>query len=85
MDKEFLGNLGLTEEAAEAVLQQLETEMAEHQAAVQQLKLEHGVAMAVQRHGGRNLKAISALLDMEKLGGSDDLAAEFCQANGCVM
>ena len=75
MDKEFLENLGLPQEAVEAILQEQEKLAADHAAQMQQLQLAHGVESAVQRHGGRNVKAISALLDMEKIGAEEDIAA----------
>ena len=75
MDKEFLESLNLPEEVVDAILQEQEKLAADHAAQVQQLKLAHGVESAVQRHGGRNLKAISALLDMEKIGAEENVAA----------
>lgn len=75
MDKEFLENLGLSAEVAEAILAEQEKLDTAHQAQVAQLQLQHGVQLAVQRHGGRNVKAISALLDMEKIGAEEDVSA----------
>lgn len=75
MDKEFLEKLGLAEEAVAAILQEQEKTAAAYGAQLQQLQLEHGVQLAVQRHGGRSLKAISALLDMDAIGAEEDISA----------
>ena len=73
MDKEFLEGLGLTPEAVEAILAQQEETASSHREEMAALRLEHAVESAVQRLGGRNLKAISALLDMESIKNCEDV------------
>ena len=78
MKREFLESLkigqeSLPEDVMEAILQ-------EHGKAVRQLQLESAVQTAVAKAGGRNLKAITALLDMDAIGESQDLAAAAEQA-----
>ena len=84
MEKEFLQNLTvgespLPEEVIDAILGQHEKAMAEsaaaHEQAISRLRLSSAVEMSVSRAGGRNLKAISALLDMEALSQSKDVPA----------
>lgn len=75
MDKEFLENLNLSEEAMAAILQEQEKLAAAHEAQLQQMRLSYSVESAVHRHGGRNVKAISALLDMDAIGAEEDISA----------
>ena len=77
MDKEFLEGLGLEEAAVEAVL-------AAHAAQVAQLQLSHQVELAIGNAGGRNHKAISALLDMESLAKAEDLQTAAAEAVAAV-
>ena len=47
---------------------------AAHKQELAALKLEHALHTAVQKAGGRNAKAIAALLDLQAIGDSEDLA-----------
>ena len=47
----------------------------EHEAALQQVKFEHLLETAIQKAGGRNAKAIAALLDVDVLRQSTDTGA----------
>ena len=80
MDKEFLEGLGLAPETVAAILAEQEKGMAAHQAALSQLQLDHAVETAVQRHGGRSLKAITALLDLESIGANEDIPSALDKA-----
>lgn len=75
MDKEYLESFGIATEVAEVILQEHEKTVAEHQKQLQELKLEHTVETAVRSFGGRNLKAVTALLDMAAIGESEDPSA----------
>ena len=78
MEREFLENLcageqALTAEAVDAILQQHEKELFS-------LRLNAAVETAVSKAGGRNLKAITALLDMATIGSAEDLSGELDKA-----
>ena len=76
MDKEFLMNLeGMTEEVAEAILAEHGKALEHYESRMQSMAAEHAVAMAIASAGGRNQKAIAALLDMQALTGAEDMAA----------
>ena len=60
MTKEFLEELELEEQVAEAIWQR-------HTQTVQKLQFDHSLQQAIAGAGGRNAKAITALLDMEAL------------------
>jgi hypothetical protein len=71
MEREFLEGLTVEEqplpgEVVDAILQQ-------HQAEIGRLRLESAVETAVYKAGGRNLKAISALLDFDAIAGAEDM------------
>ena len=72
MDKEFLENL-VGAEAAEAILQA-------HQQEVNALRLEQALGGAVKHAGGRNEKAIRALLDEQAILQAEDMDAAAEQA-----
>ena len=80
MDKEFLEGLGISPEAVEAILSKQQEVASAHQAQLSQLQLQHAVESAVHRAGGRNLKAVSALLDLESIGASQDIPAALDKA-----
>ena len=73
MNKEFLEGLGLEEAAVEAIL-------AEHAAQVSGLQLQHQVTMAIGEAGGKNQKAIAALLDLQALAKAEDPQAAIREA-----
>ena len=75
MDKEFLEGLGMDEQTVEAVLQAHTQVVQEHQAQLKQVQLQHQVSEAVHKAGGRSVKAICALLDMDAISQSDDVGA----------
>ncbi len=60
MTKEFLEALQLPQEVAEAIWQ-------EHEKAVQHMAFDHDLETAIAQAGGRNHKAIAALLDIPAL------------------
>ena len=88
MDQEFLEGLGVTSpEAVAAILQKaqendaawqekLDQEGAAHARMREQMILEHGITL----QGGRNVKAISALLDTESIFQAEDAANALAQA-----
>ena len=51
-----------------------------HSAELSQMAFTASLERAVTRHGGRNVKAISAVLDLEKLRGQEDLETAMDQA-----
>ena len=73
MDKEFLENLGMDAQAVEAVLEAHQKTVQAHQAQLAAMQLQHQVSEAVQKAGGRSVKAISALLDMDTIAQSQDV------------
>ena len=75
MEKDFLESFDLPPEVVDAILAEHGKAVQEKDAAMAQLKLEHAVETAVHRHGGRNLKAVTALLDMDGIRGSEDVSA----------
>ena len=66
--RKSLEEMGLEEETVAAVL-------AEHEKQLRQVQLEGCLHSAVAKAGGRNGKAIGALLDMEAIAQSADMAA----------
>lgn len=58
--------------------------VSDHSRALSQLRLQSALETAVTKAGGRNLKAISALLDLESLEKSQDLAASLEEAIGAL-
>ena len=73
MEREFLESLELSEEAVNAILAEQEKTVQNHQAELSALRLQHGVEMAIHKAGGRSVKAITALLDMDAIGKSQDV------------
>lgn len=65
MDKEFLIGLGVGEELVDRILDA-------HQTQIRELTFQSKLREAVQTAGGRNVKAIGALLDQEQLKQSED-------------
>ena len=54
--------------------------VSDHQKAMSGLRMEHALERAVSKAGGKSVKAISALLDMESIAKSDDIAEALQQA-----
>ena len=54
--------------------------VADHENAMKTLKLDNALQAAVTKAGGRNQKAIAALLDLEELGKAEDPEAAIDQA-----
>ncbi len=54
--------------------------IADHNRQLSQLRLESMVESAVTKAGGRNLKAISALLDLQAIGESQDVRSSLDEA-----
>ena len=78
MEREFLEAMVVAEqplpgEVVDAILQQ-------HQAEIGRLRLETAVETAVYKAGGRNLKAISALLDLDAIGAAEDTGTALKEA-----
>ena len=73
MEKEFLLELGLEEAAVETIL-------ARHGQEMDQLRFSHQLEGAIVKAGGRNVKAICALLDMDAIRASEDREAAAAQA-----
>ena len=69
MTREFLEELALPQEVAEAVWQA-------HEQALQQVRFDHSLEKAIEKARGRNAKAITALLDLEALRAAPDTLEE---------
>lgn len=54
--------------------------VSDHEKALADLRVEHALEQAVTKAGGRNVKAIAALLDMESMKEKDDLSAALQEA-----
>lgn len=80
--QEFLEGLGLSEEVVSAILAEQEKSVQSHQAELSALKLQHAVEVAIHRAGGRSVKAISALLDLEGIENSEDMEKSLEDAIG---
>lgn len=80
MEREFLEGLGMDPQAVEAVLQEHQRTVQAHQAQVAALQLERQVSEAVLGAGGRSVKAISALLDLDAIRESEDVGAALQEA-----
>ena len=74
MEKEFLQELGLAPETVDAIMTEHGRAVQEKDAAMAQLRLEHAVETAVHRYGGRNVRAVAALLDMDGIQKSQDVS-----------
>lgn len=66
--RKILEEMGLEEEMLSVVL-------AEHEKQLRQVRLEGCLHSAVAKAGGKNVKAIGALLDMSAIAESEDMAA----------
>ena len=73
MEKEFLVGLGLEEAVAQAIWEQHQQVIAQQEEKLQSLQFSHAVQTAVEKAGGRNLKAVTALLDMDALRKEEDV------------
>ncbi len=71
MEREFLEQLGLGETVIDAVLSEHDKAVRSFDEQLQQVRFDAMFQNAVQRSGGRNAKAIGALLDMPQLRASD--------------
>lgn len=71
MEREFLEQLGLEETVIDAVLSEHDKAVRSFDEQLQQVRFDAMFQNAVQRSGGRNAKAIGALLDMSQLRASD--------------
>ena len=49
--------------------------VSDHETAIKRLRMESALEQAVAKAGGRSVKAISALMDMEAIAKSDDIPA----------
>lgn len=65
MDKEYLISLGVSEEQAEAVL-------SKHREEVQELTFQSQLREAVTAAGGRSVRAIGAMLDIDAIKSADE-------------
>ena len=80
MDKEFLEGLGMDPQTVEAVLQEHGKVVQAHQTQLAELQLQHQVSEAVHKAGGRSVKAISALLDMDAISQSQNVETALTDA-----
>lgn len=71
MERDFLEQLGLEESAIDAVLTEHGKTVRSFEAQLQQVRFDAMFQNAVQRSGGRNAKAIGALLDLPQLCASE--------------
>ena len=71
MDKEYLESFGIAPEVAEAILEAHQKVVAQQEKTMQTMERDHAVALAVRNAGGRNLKAVTALLDLESMEGEN--------------
>lgn len=72
MEREFLLQLGLEEEVIDAVLTEHGKTVESFDTQLKQVRFDAMFQNAVQRIGGRNAKAIGALLDLEQLRESEE-------------
>ena len=78
MEREFLEGLRV---AGEALPQDtVDAILARHESAVRKVRQDAAVQLAVQNAGGRNLTAISALLDLSSMEDAEDLSAAALEA-----
>ena len=81
MTREFLEKLmQMPEHVAQAILQEHEKHRLQWQTQLRQAQLDGAIGQAVARSGGRNQKAITALLDLEALGQAEDPGAAALEA-----
>jgi hypothetical protein len=78
MKREFLESLRVGEESLPEDI--MDAILEKHTQALKQVQLQSALETAVVKAGGRNIKAISALLDMEAIGQSQDVPAALQQA-----
>ena len=78
MKREFLESIRIGEDSLPEDV--LEAILMEHEKAVKQTQLQGALETAIAKAGGRNVKAISALLDLEAIGESEDVAGALQQA-----
>ena len=71
MDKEFL--LELPKEVAEKILEEQSRIVEAYEGRLTAMAAEHAVALAIATAGGRNQKAIAALLDTEALAAAENV------------
>ena len=84
MEREFLEGLGMDPQAVEAVLEAHQRTVQAHQAQLAAAQLQQQVSEAVLGAGGRNVKAISALLDLEGIAQSEDVPGALREAIGAL-
>ena len=82
MRKELFDELGLEESAAQAILAEHQRVLEEYQGRIRSMAVDSAVKQAVFAAGGRNLKAIRALLDESAFG--DDPEADAREAVNAV-
>ena len=80
MDREFLEGLGMEPQAVEAVLEEHGKVVQAHSQQLAAVQLQQQVSEAVLGAGGRSVKAISALLDLDTIAKSEDVGAALEQA-----
>lgn len=80
MKKEFLDQLGLDDETAQAILDVHKNVVDGYEARLRDITTEAAVKQAVTAAGGRNYKAIRALLDADALGEDPEVGAKLAVA-----
>ena len=84
MDRAFLEGLALEPAVIDAILQAHDKVVQAHTQQLAQVQLQQQVSEAVLGAGGRNVKAISALLDLDTIGKSEDVGAALADAIGAL-
>ena len=74
MQKDFIDSLGLDEQTAQKIMEAHQQVVEGYEQRIRSLTVDAAVQQAVTAAGGRNLKAIRALLDESAFG--DDAAAD---------
>ena len=72
MEKEFLLGLEVSEEVAQAILDEHGKELTQMQSEIRQARFDCRLSRAIAAAGGRNHRAIAALLDPQALGDADE-------------
>jgi len=74
MQKDFIDSLGLDDQTAQKIMEAHQQVVQGYEQRIRALTVDSAVQQAVTAAGGRNLKAIRALLDESAFG--DDVAAD---------
>lgn len=75
MNREFLEQYGIGQEAMEAILAESEREAEAHARQMQELRFDHALNTAIAEMHGRSAVAIRAMLDLDSLKAGGDIQA----------